>query len=303
MKTKYGVLNGVEDAEYYSNGNLKLCRVAELNKLETSIGLLIPQYETRDDRRKITGTIEFYENGDLMSICLDEQIEITTKHGTIPAEKILFYKNEKIKRIFPLNGKLTGYWGEENEYGLAEVTELEVFGKTIKSKFISIAFYESGLIRSATFWPKEVAEIEINSQIVKVRKGISFYENGSIKSYEPAKMVKVKTPIGTISAFHNEIVGLNGDVNSIQFYSDGSLKSLFTCSEKIKIVSENSEHIIEPELKAGWCNELVKIPNPVKIDFSQEKIIFNENKTFEISNNKFFILDMNYKNIAEELTC
>ncbi|MBP6282259.1 MAG: hypothetical protein KA384_09465 [Leptotrichiaceae bacterium] len=302
MNTKYGFLNGLEDNELYPNGTLKLCRVTEANILETKIGKLIPQYETRDERRKLTGTLEFYDNGDLMSICLDEKITVETPIGNIPAEKILFYKSEKIKRIFPLNGKLSGYWGEENEYSLAENISFRLEDKEIKSKFISVAFYESGALRSLTLWPREILNLETEFGNIKVRKGISFYENGKIKSYEPAVETKLDTPIGTISAFHNEIVGLNGDCNSIEFYSDGIIKAIYTCSNSIRVVEEENEHVIEPQLKAGWCNELIKIPVPVKINFLENSVLFNDNKSFNM-NSKFYIKDISYKNIEEELTC
>ena len=150
MMTKYGELKGMEDISLYPNGYIKSCRVTEFNELKTSIGILIPQYETKDERRKLTGTLEFYENGDLMYICLDEQINIKTNIGIIPAEKILFYENEKIKRIFPLNGKLSGYWTEENEYNLAKIIHIKNNKYSFSAKFISIAFYKSGNLKSLT---------------------------------------------------------------------------------------------------------------------------------------------------------
>ena len=109
MLTKYGILKGIEDAEYYYDGSLKACRLCKRNFLNTNIGMLVPQYESRDERRKIIGALEFYPNGNLMSIALDKAISVKTTLGALPAEKILFYENENIKRIFPLNGKLSGY--------------------------------------------------------------------------------------------------------------------------------------------------------------------------------------------------
>ena len=118
METKYGDLKGVIGIETYSTGAIMSCKVTEKNILKTKLGELIPQFENKEERRKITGTLEFYENGDLKAISLDDKISIWTTVGLIPAEKIIFYPGDKIKRIFPLNGKLSGYWTEENEYGL-----------------------------------------------------------------------------------------------------------------------------------------------------------------------------------------
>lgn len=303
MITKYGELKGIEEAEFYQDGKLMSCKITEPHVFKTAIGELVPQYETRDERRKVTGTIQFYENGDLMSISLDEQIKLQTSAGEIPAEKILFYEGEKIKRIFPLNGKLSGYWGEENEYGLAEEIEIKAGEHKIKSKFISIAFSESGNVRSLTFWPRERVELNTKHGKIKIRKGISFYENMAIKSFEPATEFLLLTPIGVISAFNNEINGLNGDINSIQYYQNGKVKSLYTCNSTIKIVEDRKTKIIASELKPGWCNELVKIPVAVKIDFIDDIVVFNEREAFNMKRCKFEISKAEHKKIAEEIAC
>ena len=152
MNTKYGFLNGIEEAEYYLSGQL---RSSKPTILSTRYGPLFPQFETIDERLKLTGSIEFYEDGSLMSINLTKQVFINTSAGTIPAEKILFYQNGNIKRLFPLNVKLSGYWCEENEYALSEVTNLSLGQHLISAKIISISFYESCTVKSITLWPKE----------------------------------------------------------------------------------------------------------------------------------------------------
>lgn len=303
MKTKYGTLKGVEEAEYYPNGSIKLCRVNEYNLIKTRIGDFVPQYETSDERRKITGTLEFYENGDLMSICLDKQNFIETKLGYIPAEKIIFYKNEKIKRIFPLNGKLSAYWDEDKEYSLAESLNLHINNSNFSAKYISLSFYESENIKSLTLWPRENLEINLKGEKIIIRKGISFYEDGHIKSLEPAKELKLETPIGILSAFHNEIIGLNGDVNSVQFDLEGKIKALYTCSNEFNITKKNEHFVIKPELKSGWCNELVKIPNPIKIEFKEKEITFNSQATFSISKDIIKVSKLDYKNLFENISC
>ena len=303
METKYGILTGVIGVEKYKNGNIMSCKVNEKNILKTKIGELVPQFENGEERRKITGTLEFYENGDIKSICLDKKMSILTSVGVIPAEKIIFYPGDKIKRIFPLNGKLSGYWGEENEYGLSEKIEINSHKIKISAKFINISFYENGNIKSLTFWPKERTIFETGFGRVSVRKGISFYEDGSLKSLEPANEIKLKTPIGEISVFNNEIVGINGDINSIQVHHDGSLKSIYTCVNKIEIKSYKENKVIEPELKPGWCNELIKVPTAIKIDFMDDLVIFNEKDVFNMKKYKFNILNKEMKTISEELVC
>lgn len=303
MKTKYGFLKGIEEVEYYKNGMIKACRVNEKNELKTPIGTLVPQYETRDERRKMTGTLEFYEDGFLMSICLDEQIFVETKSGKIPAEKILFYRGDKIKRIFPLNGKLSGYWCEENEYGLAKNIKIRNSSIDIESKFISIAFYESQELKSLTLWPKERIELLTDLGLVKVRKGISFYEDGKIKSFEPAMEIEVKTPIGNFFAFNNDVIGLNGDDNSVKFHKNGEVKSFLTCSDKVRIIQGEIVDVIEPILQRGWCNELIQVPIPTKVNFVDNHIVFNGTKFYSIHNDKFFVEKVIHKNLFEKISC
>ena len=303
METKYGFLKGIEEVEYYKNGMIRACRVNEKNELKTPIGTLIPQYETRDERRKMTGTLEFYEDGFLMSICLDEQIFVETKSGKIPAEKILFYRGDKIKRVFPLNGKLSGYWCEENEYSLAETIKIKNGANYVESKFISIAFYESEQVKSLTFWPKERIELSTDIGLVKVRTGVSFYEDGKIKSFEPAMEIEVKTPIGNFFAFNNEVVGLNGDDNSVKLHKNGEIKSFFTCSDKVRIIQGEIVDVIEPILQKGWCNELIQIPIPTKVNFIDNHIVFNGTKIYDISQSHFFIENIKQKIIFEKISC
>ena len=76
-----------------------------------------------------------------LSPSLDQKIPIWTTVGLIPAEKIIFYPGDKIKRIFPLNGKLSGYWTEENEYGLTEKLDITSNRVKISAKFINLSFY------------------------------------------------------------------------------------------------------------------------------------------------------------------
>lgn len=303
METKYGVLNGLTYVEKYENGNIMSCRVNQKNILKTKIGELVPQFDNGEERRKITGVLEFYENGDIKSISLDKKMSILTSVGVIPAEKIIFYPGDKIKRIFPLNGKLSGYWSEENEYSLSEKLEINTQKIKVAAKFINISFYENGNIKSLTLWPKERTMFDTSFGRVSVRKGLSFYENGALKSLEPANEIKVETPIGEIAVFNNEIVGINGDINSIQVHHDGSLKSIYTCVNKIEISSYRENRIIEPELKPGWCNEFIKVPTAIKIDFMDELVIFNEKEVFNMKKYKFNILNKELKTVSEELVC
>lgn len=136
IKTRYGIINGVETAEYYEDGKIKSAITSEYSQLETDYGKLIPAYELSDIRKKYRHTVEFYESGSLRSIYLEEQTEVETSLGKIKAELITFYENGNIKRIFPLYGQINGYWTEENEFELAKEMTIPILGDQIRPLYL-----------------------------------------------------------------------------------------------------------------------------------------------------------------------
>ena len=131
--TIYGDLSGVEFRTLYSNGKTDGCLVTEPNMLTTPYGILVPQYEAEDMGRRSVKPLYFYKDGALKSIALQSQTMLETQVGTIPAELVTFHKNGSIKRIFPLDGKLSGFWSWKNEFALAS-THCHVcrLGETIR---------------------------------------------------------------------------------------------------------------------------------------------------------------------------
>ncbi|HEY5561478.1 MAG TPA: hypothetical protein VIK72_06915 [Clostridiaceae bacterium] len=62
-----------------------------------------------------------------------------------------------------MNGKLTGFWSEDNEYNMSEAFNFDFhFGKFSK-KIIGLYFYPKGELKSITFWPKDKIIIEAPS--------------------------------------------------------------------------------------------------------------------------------------------
>lgn len=277
LDTKYGIIEGISSEEYYKNGTIKECAIIKkVNQLKTSYGILIPQYESATERRKHVKSLSFYKNGNLKSIYLQNQTKIDTPAGTIPAELITFYENGNIKRIFPLNGQITAYWSEQDEYNLAEDISLNLSIGKFQKKIISINFYEDGVIKSVTLWPNN--PIEIDSPIGKVmsRIGFAFYKDGKLKSFEPMKPTKIKTPIGEITAFDVDAIGIHADINSVNFFEDGSVKSLITSSDSIEVTNSNGDKkLYKPGLKISVINDEVMDIVPLNISFDKEKVYFN----------------------------
>jgi hypothetical protein len=58
-----------------------------------------------------------------------------------------------------------------------------------------------------------------------VRYGCAFYEDGSVRSCEPAWPVSVPTALGDIRAFDPAAQGICGDVNSLEFARPATLEA------------------------------------------------------------------------------
>jgi hypothetical protein len=296
MKTytsKYGEISGIGSFETYPDGMLKECTVHNKIHLETKYGLLTPQYEYDSVRKKYINSISFYKAGSLSRISLNEQTEVTTSVGAIPAELITFYENGNIKRLFPLNGHLSAYWEEKDEYELAEEYSFNFPFGSFKAKIIAISFYESGEVKDLTLWPKETISILTPLGMQRLRIGFSLYPNGSIKSFEPFLPVEVKTTAGIIKAFDVNASGISGDKNSINFYESGELKSLITSTTKVVVTAFSKGTTCEysPEYNSNDSLETFKT---LKVEFENNKIRFNDNDEYDIDKYDFITEKVNF---------
>ena len=289
FSTKYGILKGISNIEFYTEGVIKECKLSRYCEIKTAYGILIPQYDEEEVRHKYKRSLSFYQNGNLQSISFQKQTTIDTSIGKLPAELALFHENGKIKRIFPLNGKITAYWTEQNEYELAEELDLNFKFGSFKKKIIGINFYESGVVKSVTLWPKDYINITTLYGTIETRIGFSLYQNGAIKSCEPRKQTLINTMIGELHAFDYEAIGLNGDINSLNFSDDGTIKSLRTSLEKITIKDAFGKFKIhQPRLKPNNFNDLIMDIVPLNVQFYSGKIKINEDE-YNLNENEFYI--------------
>ena len=299
LQTIYGIINGVSYCEYYEGTIVKECTLSSFNQMPTKYGILTPQFDDSKDRKKFTKSVSFYKNGAIKSIALNDQTEIKTSLGTFPAELLTFYESGAIKRLFPLNGKITGYWGEDDEYKLSPLLDFDLgFGK-IQTRVISIYFYESGNIKGLTLWPKDTLTVSLPFGKVSVRIGITFYEDGNVKSFEPNIPTSINTPLGRITAFNTLASGINGDLNSVNLYNDGAIESLMTSTDKILVTSfQGKKQSFEPMLRQNPLLLDKKEINPLIIEFNQSKVLFNDTYEYNILNCDFKVI---LSSILEEL--
>uniref|UniRef100_Q3ARK1 Uncharacterized protein n=1 Tax=Chlorobium chlorochromatii (strain CaD3) TaxID=340177 RepID=Q3ARK1_CHLCH len=306
VSTLYGTLSGVEFRSLFSNGKVDGCLVTEPNTLSTPYGALMPQYEAEDMGRRSVKPLYFYKDGALKSIALQTQTMLTTPIGTIPAELVSFYKNGTIKRIFPLDGKLSGFWGWKNEFALAiDITFSSPLG-LLTAKVIGFQFYESGALKSITLWPGETLKLPTPVGTISVRKGVAFYESGALRSCEPARKIEVTTPIGTITAYDNEPNGIHGDINSLQFYENGSLEALSTIDQSVEVTcSNNCQELFEPGVKRNVCGDERRISVPMPIRFSKTWVMFNNSPTasFNLQECSFLVQKAELKTEAPSYSC
>ncbi len=296
ITTKYGELHGLVGLERYGDGGIKECTVNQPNELVTEYGVLVPQYENEGPRRKYGKSLSFYEDGQLKSIALQNQQPIKTAIGVFPAELITFYPSGTIRRLFPLNGKLSGFWSEANEYNLAQTFTFEFPFGSFTAKMISVHFYETGAVNSLTFWPAEKMIIQSPVGRVEVRNGLAFYPDGQLKSLEPRKPVRIATPIGELTAYHNQPVGVHGDRNSLVFASNGAVVSLLTTTNRITVIDRynDTQTIYQPGRKRSLFNEEMLEVIPLAIEFTESTIKFNQQlgHCYQLSQYRFEVTEL-----------
>ncbi len=217
-QTLSDIYNDISDITYYKNGAVNGLRLNEKNMILTHAGQLIPYFGAESPRRKYKASITFHQNGALKSVSLDSQQDVLTPIGEMPAELVTFYDTGELKRIFPLDGKVSGFWSEEDERGLNVPLNFEFDFASFSALISGLCFYKNVCIRSVTLFPNEIIRIghEPNGTI-DVRHGFSLHESGRLQSLEPASPVKLRTPIGTLTAFDPNAVGINADMNSLCF--------------------------------------------------------------------------------------
>lgn len=259
------------------NGNIDTVLVGEKITLETSVGDLVPRFTIKDDAgRRKEAPVKFYKSGELKSVPLEEMTDIPTSIGKIKSELAIFYKSGALLRVFPLNGQVTGFWTEEDEYKLAETIAIPTPLGAIEVKPIYIQFYETGELESVLFWPNEQMSIKTAMGDIAIRKGICFHKNGKIKGFEPVEEIVVDSPIGKMKVYDPDPNGMQAETHSLNFKEDGSVQSVITSSNQVTALKDGEEYrLFSPKTIMSYCNEDDFFVSPMKVAFDDDSISFN----------------------------
>ncbi len=294
IRTQYGTINGVKGIRYDREGQIQEVEVTAYSPLETAYGEFIPMYQTEqqlyDRTKKERPSVCFFSNNRIKSIALEEQTTVKTSIGDFDAELVTFYEDGSLKRVFPLNGHINGYWTEEDEATLAKVYSFQMPIGHFSAKIIGVHFYPTGKVRSVTLWPGEVIEIMTPQGKMHVRHGFSLYENGELESLEPAIETFVRSPIGIISCFDKDALGIHADQNSLVFNEDGTLQSLITSQNGVLVENDYGNTFrIEPQEVPSYIEETEVVTVPLKITFEQDKVRLDNGKDhwFPIKDHEF----------------
>jgi hypothetical protein len=273
-----GALAGVESYSCYPDGELLGVKLAAKNTLATHAGELVPAY-TENHRRKNKYSVEFYQRGMIKKIALDAVQEVQTPLGELPAELVMFFETGELKRVFPLDGKISGMWSEQEEKALAIPLSFELPFTAFTAIIGGIAFYRSGVIRSITLFPGETAPIATTYGEIIARNGFSLYESGKLESLEPSAPVVIQTPIGALTAFDPNASGINADINSLVFDEDGKIIALTTVNNRVAAQTADGQHVLfAPREVVNPLDDESMITEGLKIsfDYDTDTVQFDE---------------------------
>lgn len=272
IQTPFGVFAGVSTVERYPSGAVRELRLRERNLLVTHAGDLVPFYGEDSLRRKYKASVSFFENGTVRSVSLEEQQEVETPIGGLPAELVTFYETGQLKRVFPLDGKISGFWSEEEERQLNIPLRFSFDFGEFTAMLTGICFYPDGNIRSLTLFPGE--SIRMNAPgigPVGVKTGFSLFESGTLSSLEPAVPTPVKTPIGTVTAYDTAASGIHADRNSLRFDEQGRILGLVTSADKIAVrAKDGGMHYFAPAEVPSPLEDDAAVLLPLAVTFDYE---------------------------------
>ena len=274
ISTRFGNIEAVR-VERFPGGEVKSLVPGARTELTTPYGSFTPQYEGNEERRRMIPEVSFYPNGALRNLPLQEQALVTTPLGSLPAELITFHDTGAVKRVFPMNGKLSGFWTQEDEEKLAEEQHIITPFGPVRAKFISLCFDKDGALRSLTLWSAQKINVPTPMGIFAARIGVSFHPTGEVASLEPAQPIRIKTPLGLLHAFDPDAHGVHGDHNSLCFDPQGNVVAITTVMDQIGITGPDElKETMCPSIRKSYCNEDMLEPVPMRVIFKDTDVVF-----------------------------
>lgn len=293
IQIEHGILGDVMSFQTYPSGELESVKLSGKNMIVTHAGELVPAY-TQTPRRKNKASIEFYKSGTVKAVMLEEQAEVETPIGSIPAEHVTFYPTGEIHRVFIINGQISGFWSEEDEKNYNIPLTFEFDYTCFQAYLTSICFYKSGTIKSITLYPGESISVNTPAGQIETEIGFSLYESGELESVEPKETILIQTSIGQFSAFDSEAIGIHADNNSIRFDKEGRLTAFSTIENKVLVQTAQEEFLIlKPMEKAHPLHDNERIRIAMKVAFNLDAntvtIASDEESTFPLETTKFTV--------------
>ncbi|MDD3416248.1 MAG: hypothetical protein PHY47_19990 [Lachnospiraceae bacterium] len=293
LQMQQGIFGGVTGYQTYESGELESVNLNEKNMIVTHAGEIVPAY-TETPRRKKKPSVEFYKNGMIKAVMLDEQSELETPIGTLPAEYITFFPTGEIHRIFITDGQISGFWSEEEEKQFNIPLSFEFDFASFTAYLNGICFYKSGCIKSITLYPGEKVNLNTTAGEIETGIGFSLYEDGTLESVEPFFPIVINTPIGQFTAFDSESVGIHADSNSVRFDEKKRLVGFSTVENKVLVQTKQEEFLIlKPEEKMHPLqdDEMIKKPMKIFFDLNEDKVTItsDEERVFPMKETGFTI--------------
>lgn len=275
ISTPYGILSDVQETSLHKNGSLASAFTHAPTSLQTKMGQLDVAHDFSSEHRKYIPSVKFDVAGSLQAVNLQKQTLIQTPCGPFAAEYLTFYPNGRLQRVFHLNGKISGYWSEEQETGLAEQTTLHTPLGPLTAKIMSLHFFSDGALASLTFFPGTLVSVPTPLGQLNSRIGLSFYPHGQLKSLEPASPLLIQTPAGKVHAFDKEPLGLSGDSNSLCWSAAGALNGCKTIDSLNITMRDGTRLLIEPHQKISLCDDDIQVKIPYTITWDEAYIYFD----------------------------
>jgi hypothetical protein len=284
-------LRGVTGRILHLSGSIRDCTLNERNIISTSCGDLVPRYDKLEVRTKPGQSLSFYKSGALRSIYLEDQTEVNTPIGPLPAELVSFYEDGALNTVFPLNGQLSYAWTETDEKRLAQEWTLDFAFGSVTAKLIAVRFHPGGQVRSLTLWPGETISLPTPLGVLPCRTGLSVHPNGALASFEPAVPLAVETPIGYVVAYDVDAFTVDGDQNSVRFDEGGNLVHLTTAGE---VIAEGPTGTVRISSNTRYAlTEDVRVKLAIELSFEDHQVIVDtgrDARAFAIADHTFTVL-------------
>ena len=291
LQLPFGVLSGITSQESRPNGSLRAVTLNEKNVVLTHAGDLYLAY-TQTPRRKTKYSVTFWENGLVKSAALEEQQDVITPIGELPAEFVTFYESGELHRVFPVDGQISGFWSEEEERETNIPLTFDLGFTIFTAMLSSVSFFKSGSIQSITLYPGEVISADTPLGVFTVRHGLSMYESGALRSFEPASPVNILTPIGKITAYDQLSHGINADSGSVSFSPDGELLEMKTAANRILVQTDDGRTLWHKPVPIPHpCSDDKPYYQPLQLSFDPDTVTITDDQphTYSLSTCHFHI--------------